>query len=156
MHFRIMLWKLKIIIIKIRTYLLLYVWYKILSSSLYTLLKLSKTTPPNKLFDYDCVTLYIEINFLYLGWLIHYCQSRYFLPTSDIQNIMKTVGVTNYRSKLACETLLRKNLAKTMDYIDWTTIIIGARPFAYKYLLVVRFREVWRCKNNTICTKHPV
>ena len=29
-----------------------------LSSSLYTILKLSKTTSPNKLFDYDCVTLY--------------------------------------------------------------------------------------------------
>ena len=29
-----------------------------LSSSLYTMLKLSKTTSPNKLFDYDCVALY--------------------------------------------------------------------------------------------------
>ena len=31
---------------------------KMLSSSLYTMLKLSKTTYPIKLFDYDCVTLY--------------------------------------------------------------------------------------------------
>ena len=76
---------------------------------------------------------------------------------------MKTVGVTNYRSKLASETLLRKTLAQTMDYIDWTNIIIGARPFTNNYLLVVRawevfvrFRELWRCNNNTICTKHPV
>ena len=30
-----------------------------LSSSLYTMLKMSKTTYPNKLFDYDCVTLYV-------------------------------------------------------------------------------------------------
>ena len=29
-----------------------------LSSFLYTMLKPSKTTYPNKLFDYDCVTLY--------------------------------------------------------------------------------------------------
>ena len=29
-----------------------------LSSSLYILSKLSKTTSPKKLFDYDCVTLY--------------------------------------------------------------------------------------------------
>ena len=29
-----------------------------LSSSLFTMLKLSKTTSPNKLFDYDCITLY--------------------------------------------------------------------------------------------------
>ena len=29
-----------------------------LSSSLHTMLKSSKTTSPNKLFDYDCVTLY--------------------------------------------------------------------------------------------------
>ena len=30
-----------------------------LSSFLYTMLTPSKTTSPNKLFDYDCVTLYI-------------------------------------------------------------------------------------------------
>ena len=35
-----------------------YIWSKILSSSLYTMLKLSKTTSPNKLFDYDCVTVF--------------------------------------------------------------------------------------------------
>ena len=37
-----------------------------LSSSLYTMLKLSKTTSPNKLFDYDCVTLYITKKNLFL------------------------------------------------------------------------------------------
>ena len=31
-----------------------------LSSSLDVLLKLSKTTSPKNLFDYDCVTLYIQ------------------------------------------------------------------------------------------------
>ena len=30
------------------------------TSALYTMLKLPKTTSPNKLFDYDCVTLYFE------------------------------------------------------------------------------------------------
>ena len=43
-----------------------------LSSSCNALLKLSKTTYPQKLFDYDCITLYIVINvyfrsFLYKG-----------------------------------------------------------------------------------------
>ena len=33
-----------------------------LSSSLYTLLKVSKATCPQKLFAYDCVTLYINMN----------------------------------------------------------------------------------------------
>ena len=32
-----------------------------LSSSLVALLKLSKTSSPQKLFDYDCVTLYPNI-----------------------------------------------------------------------------------------------
>ena len=32
-----------------------------LSSSLDTLLKLSKTTSPQKLFDYDCMTLYNSV-----------------------------------------------------------------------------------------------
>ena len=36
-----------------------------LNSSLYTMLKLSKTSSLQKLFDYDCVTLYIKI---YLGF----------------------------------------------------------------------------------------
>ena len=38
----------------IRTYLLLYIW----SSSRGALLKLSKTTSPQKLFPSDCITLY--------------------------------------------------------------------------------------------------
>ena len=37
-----------------------------LSSSLHTLLKLSKTTSPNKLFDNDCVTLYADFPFSFL------------------------------------------------------------------------------------------
>ena len=46
----------------IRTYVLLYIWYKMLFSSCNALLKLSKTTYPQKLFDYDYITLYIVIN----------------------------------------------------------------------------------------------
>ena len=37
-----------------------------LSSSLDTLLKLSKTTSSNKLFDYDCGTLYHAIQFCFI------------------------------------------------------------------------------------------
>ena len=45
--------KIEIIIIKIRTYLHLYISYKMWSSSLFAMLKVSKTTSPQKLFDYD-------------------------------------------------------------------------------------------------------
>ena len=38
--------------------LLSIIWSKILSLSLDTVLKVSTTTSPNKLFDHDCVTLY--------------------------------------------------------------------------------------------------
>ena len=37
-----------------------YIWSKMLYSSSYTMLKLSKTTSPNKLFDNDCVTQYMN------------------------------------------------------------------------------------------------
>ena len=36
-----------------------YIWSKMLSSTPYTMLKLWKTTSSNKLFDNDCVTLYM-------------------------------------------------------------------------------------------------
>ena len=36
-----------------------YNWPKMLSSSLYAMIKLSKKSSPQKLFDYDCVTLYV-------------------------------------------------------------------------------------------------
>ena len=50
----------KIFIIKIRIYFLLYIWSKLLPSSLDVLLKLSKTTYWQKLFTSHCITL--------LGW----------------------------------------------------------------------------------------
>ena len=33
-----------------------------LSSSLFAMIKMSKTSSPQKLFDYDCVTLYVSID----------------------------------------------------------------------------------------------
>ena len=59
MHFRIMLKRIKIIIIIIRTYFPLYIWSKMLSSSQDVLLKLSETTSPHKLFPSKCITLYL-------------------------------------------------------------------------------------------------
>ena len=41
-----------------------HIWSNMLSSSLDTLLKVSKTTSPLKLFAYDCVTLYILISIM--------------------------------------------------------------------------------------------
>ena len=48
--------------LKITTYLLVYIWSKLLSSSLDALLKLFKTSSPQKLFDYDCVTLHENVS----------------------------------------------------------------------------------------------
>ena len=48
--------------IKVRTYFFIYIWSQMLSSSLDALLKVSKTTTPQKLFASDCVTLYIFPN----------------------------------------------------------------------------------------------
>ena len=39
-------------------FVFIYIWSKMLSSFLIALLKLSKTSSPQKLFDYDCVKLY--------------------------------------------------------------------------------------------------
>ena len=46
---------------------------EMLSSSLYTMIKLSKTTSLNKLFDYDCVRLYIIYWIPTKKPLVHYC-----------------------------------------------------------------------------------
>ena len=59
MHFLQSLIKLIIFIINIPRYLLFIHLFKILPSSLYDLLKLSKTTSPHKLFPSDCIALYI-------------------------------------------------------------------------------------------------
>ena len=42
-----------------------------LSSSRYTMLKLSKTTSPDKLFDHDCVTLYVYALFSYICLIVY-------------------------------------------------------------------------------------
>ena len=53
--------RLQIIIMKYQTYLLLYIRSKMLSSSRDALLKLSKTTSPQKPFPCDCISLYTRI-----------------------------------------------------------------------------------------------
>ena len=57
-HFRIMLNRIKIIIMIIQTYLLVFIWSKIWSSSQNVWLKLSETTSPQKRFPSDCIALY--------------------------------------------------------------------------------------------------
>ena len=51
----------------------MYIWYQMLSSSLDTLLKVSKTTYPKEIFAYDCVTLYsnslCKVESLYLSMM---------------------------------------------------------------------------------------
>ena len=60
----------KTILIKIQIFFFIHIWSKMLSSSLDVLLKLSKTTSPQKLFDYDCKTLYLcKTKLLYSGLL---------------------------------------------------------------------------------------
>ena len=47
----------------------MYIWSKLLSSSLDAFSNLSKTTCPNKLFTYDCITLYVSrFPFRWRGW----------------------------------------------------------------------------------------
>ena len=60
MHFRIMLGKSKIIIIKMRHNCFIYIWSKMLSLSLDSLFKVSTTTSSQKLYAYDYVTLYVH------------------------------------------------------------------------------------------------
>ena len=60
MHFRIILWKNKITIIKIQSYLPVFALSKILSSFLDTLSQMYKTTSPQKIFRYDCITSYFN------------------------------------------------------------------------------------------------
>ena len=47
------------------------------SSSLYAMLMLSKTSSPQKLFDYDCMTLYnihpMYVYILYITYTLHRC-----------------------------------------------------------------------------------
>ena len=47
-----------------------YMWSKMLSSSLYTMLKLSKMTSLNKLFDFDCVTLQHPLIYLHSPYCV--------------------------------------------------------------------------------------
>ena len=43
-----------------------------LSLSLYAMLKLSKTTSPQKLFDHDCITLYTFLNLIQTFIFFHF------------------------------------------------------------------------------------
>ena len=52
-----------------------------LSSSLDTLLKVSKTTSPQKLFAYDCVTLYIKTANIIIKNFGHKLQGNYEITT---------------------------------------------------------------------------
>ena len=58
-----------------------YVWSIILSSSLYTLSKLSKTTYPDKLFDFDCVTLQLSIK----NWLLQMMAGKVLILLAILQ-----------------------------------------------------------------------
>ena len=60
-HFPPSLWKYKIFIRRILRYLFEIFKFKILSLSLYVMLKLSETTSPQILFPSDCITLYIFV-----------------------------------------------------------------------------------------------
>ena len=106
MYFLQSLLKSLIFIIEGLKYLLPYIWSKMLISSLYTMLKLSNTTSPNKLFDYDCVTLYYihssySINTLYIHstlYSIHtiYINSTYTLHKLHIHSTI-TIHSTDVR-----------------------------------------------------------
>ena len=141
MHFRIMLWKSKIIRIKIRTYLLIYIWSKMLSSSLDTLSKLSKTTYPQKLFANDCVTLYMQKKNMvtiktkiYLLFISSVLMLSFFL--NGILTLSKTqqVPIWVFKKRLTSRVAASKNrLAWESLAREWNLPWSGSR--AQKYIL---------------------
>ena len=74
----------------IRAYLLLYISSKILNSSKYTLLKLSKTTSPEELFPSDCITLYSALPiFVYFNQNLEY-DDKWFNLTIHLQCVVQS------------------------------------------------------------------
>ena len=76
-----------------------------LSSSLYTLLKLSETTSPNELFDYDCVTLYTELTKMKI-----IVKKQANLPTSGHQKVF-------FKSIFCVKNQFVKHLTNTRPYL---------------------------------------
>ena len=121
MHFRIMLWKLKFIITKIRSYLLLICLVQKLSSSLYTLLKLS--TSPNKLFDNDCAVTKkrrFPIVYIFLS-----------LEEEDIFRIIKT------------NVFVRKVLTLMVDHNKKFFFF-----FSWKCMFIAKYKKIWSKTRN--------
>ena len=79
--------KFKIFVIKIPR------WSKILSSSLYDMLKLSKTTSPPKLSFYDCITLNFEDPRCKQDMLEAYFESMNTLPCKT--HFYRTINIGN-------------------------------------------------------------
>ena len=69
MHFLPLLFISKIFIVKIRKCLFLILLSKMLSSSIYALLKLSKTKSPHKKLPSDCITLYLSASSVCTRWV---------------------------------------------------------------------------------------
>ena len=63
--------------------LYMYIWSKMLSSSLDALLKVSKTTSSPKLFDYDCLTLYHSLYILFCGRYVPFILNNKLFSFSD-------------------------------------------------------------------------
>ena len=92
-----------------------------LSLSLYTVLKLSKTTSPNKLLHNDCVTLYLSFSFLdwKLGLPYNICAWLYF--SRELNGNLLVEGENN---------LVSINLKLHTQSHETATITVQWRPAA--------------------------
>ena len=119
-----------IFMIIIRTYLLLYIWSKMLSASRDSLLKPPKTTSPQKLFPSFCITLYKK--YLWRTELIlqNVCSSLIQLPAalltiqpitySNFRRILYIQGSGSIFIKIIYRTrFLREHVKKTY-ILRWT------------------------------------
>ena len=58
-----------------------------LSASVVTLLKVFKTTSPQKLFNYDCVTLYISCHISYISVIPGYSHVQMYRDVNVLYNV---------------------------------------------------------------------
>ena len=106
-----------------------------MSSSLNALLKLSETSSPPKLFDYDCVTLYLTILIMYI-----FC-TCIFIETQTICFACILYKVLSWMLKLS-NSLLAENteLAHTRCLLHGSSCDRGLSGFAAR--IYVEFQTV--------------
>ena len=95
----------------------MYIWSKMLTSSLDKLFKLTKTTSSQKLFDYDCMTLYHIF-----GFLAFFMGLSVYIFSVEVDMVPETIQI-HYNNTIIEITFIslllyvRMYCALLMDYI---------------------------------------